>query len=48
MCERVVSEDSLLIVYCLVKYITQDMCDKAADYSLATLKHIPDWFVQAN
>ena len=27
------------------KYITQKMCDKAVDDSLAALKLIPDWFV---
>ena len=45
MCDRVVSEDSFLIVYCSDKYITQKMCDEAVDDSLATLKLIPDWFI---
>ena len=45
MCERVVSEDSFLVVYCPDKYKTQRMCDEAVDGSLAALKLIPDWFV---
>ena len=45
MCDRVVSEDTFLIVYCPDKYKTQKICDKAVDDSLATLKLIPDWFV---
>ena len=45
MCDRVVSEDPSLIVYCPDKYITQRMCDGAAGDSLAALKLIPDWFV---
>ena len=45
MCDRVVSEDPFLILYCPDKYITQRMCDKAVDDSLAALKLIPSWFV---
>ena len=45
MCDRGVSEDSFLIVYCSDQYKTQQMCDKAADDSLAALKLIPDWFI---
>ena len=45
MCDRVVSEDPFLIVYCPNKYITPKMCDEATDDSLATLKLIPDWFL---
>ena len=41
----VVSEDPFLIVHSPDKYITQRMCDKAVDDSLAALKLIPDWFV---
>ena len=41
MCGRVVSEDRFLILHCLAKYITQKMCDKAVDDSLASLKRIP-------
>ena len=45
MCDRVASEDPFLILYCPNKYITQRMCDKAVDESLAALELIPDWFV---
>ena len=44
MCERVVSEDYFLIVYCINKI--QRMCDQAADDCLAALKFIPNWFVK--
>ena len=46
MCDRVVSEDPFLIVYCPNTYITQKMCDEAVDDSIATLKLTPDWFVK--
>ena len=42
MCERVVSEDLFLIVYCPDKYKTQIMFDEAIDDCLATSKDIPD------
>ena len=45
MCDRVVSEDPFLTVYCPDQNKTQRMCDEAVDYSLAALKLIPDWFV---
>ena len=45
ICDRVVSEDRFLIVYCSDTDKTQRMCDQAADYSLAPLKLILDWFV---
>ena len=35
MCDRVVSEDHFLIVYCPNKYTSQRMCDEAVDDSLA-------------
>ena len=35
------------IVYCPDKYKTQEMCDEAADDSLAALRLIPDWFVRS-
>ena len=38
MCERVVSENSFLIVPCPYKYKTQRMCDEAVDDSLEALK----------
>ena len=42
MCDRVVSKDSVLIVYWPAKYI---MCNAAVDDSLAALKLVPDWSV---
>ena len=45
MCDRVVSEDLYLTVYCPDKYKTQKMCDEAVDDCLVALKVIPDWFV---
>ena len=39
MCDRVVSENPFLIVYCPDKYIAQKMCDNAL------IKLIPDWFI---
>ena len=46
MCDRVVSEDPYLIVYCPDKHITQRMCDEAVDDSLAALKLIPIGLLQ--
>ena len=45
MCDRVVSEDPFLQVYCPDKYKTQRLCDEAVDDSLAALKLMPDGFV---
>ena len=45
MCDKVVSENTFLIVYCPDKYKTQRMCDEAVDDCLAALKLIPDWFL---
>ena len=45
MCDRVVSKDSFLILYCPDKYITQNTCNEAGDDSPAALKLIHDWFV---
>ena len=45
MCDRVVSEDPFLIVYCPDRYKTYRMCDEAVDDSQEVLKFIPDWFV---
>ena len=42
MCDRVVSEDLFLIVYCLDKNKTQIVFDEAIDDCLATFKYIPD------
>ena len=45
ICDIVVSLYSILIIYCLDRYIIEKMRDKAVDDSLAALKLIPDWFV---
>ena len=42
MCQRLVSEDLSVIVYCPDKYVTQIMCDEAVDDFLAALRLIPD------
>ena len=43
-CVSVASEDPFLIAYCLDKYKTQRMCDKAVDDCLAAVKLVHDWF----
>ena len=45
ICNLAASLYFLFVAYCLYKYITQEMCDKAVNDSLAELKLIPDWFV---
>ena len=45
LCDRVVSEDPFLRIYCPGKYKTQRVCNEAVVDSLATLKLIPDWLV---
>ena len=48
MCDKAVSEDPFLLVYCPDKYITQKICDEAVANSLATLKPICNWFVTSS
>ena len=45
MWERVVSEDSFMIIYCPYKYKTQNMYVEAVDDCLAALRFIPGCFV---
>ena len=45
MCDKVVFKDPFMLKYCFDRYKTQEMCDKAVDVFLATLKFIPDWFL---
>ena len=45
MCDRVVSEDPFLILYCPGKYEPLAMFDEAVHDSLAVLKLIPECFV---
>ena len=42
MCDRVISEDHFVIVYCPNKYKTQRMWDKTVDDCLAALKFNPE------
>ena len=44
MCEKAFSEDFFMLKYCLDRYKTQEMCDKALNNFLPTLNFIPDWF----
>ena len=34
-----------MLKYCLDRYNTQEMCDKAVNAYLPVLKFVPDWFV---
>ena len=43
-CDRVLSEDPFLIVYCADKDKTHRICDKTVDDSQAALKFILHWF----
>ena len=46
MYDKVVSKDAFRLKFCLDRYGTQEMCDKAVkDAFLPTLKFVPDWFV---
>ena len=42
MCGKVVTKDLFMLKYCLDKYKTQEVCDKAVDSVLPTLKFFPD------
>ena len=44
-CDRVVSEDPLMLLYYLDIYKTQRICDETVDYCLAPFKFISDLFV---
>ena len=45
MCDKIISENPVSLRYVLDQYKTQQMCSKAADDCLTTLKLVPDWFV---
>lgn len=45
MCNKVGSKDPFVPKYCVDWYKTQEMCDKAFDAVLPTLKFVPDRFV---
>ena len=44
MCNKVVFEETCMLKYCLNRYKSQEMCDKAVDAFLRTLNFFPDWF----
>ena len=45
MCDNIISKNSFMLKYCRDKYITQKMCEKAANGFSPTLNFVPDWFV---
>ena len=45
MCDRVVSEDTFMLKYCLNRYNTQNMCDEAVNDCLLAIKFVLDWFI---
>ena len=45
MCDKAVSNDPFMVKYCVDRYKTQEMCNKAVNDFLPALKFIPDWFV---
>ena len=45
MCRKAVSDDPFVLKYCINRYETQEMCDKAVDGFLLALKFVIDWFV---
>ena len=45
MCDKVVSEDPFMLKYSLDRYKIQEMCDKAVNAFLPTLRFVPDRFV---
>ena len=45
MCDGIVAADPFMLMYCLDRYKSQEMCYEAVDNFLVALKFIPDWFV---
>ena len=45
ICGKIVSEDPFILKYCVDRYNTQEMRDKAVDAFLPALKFVPDWFL---
>ena len=45
MCDKAVSKDPFVLKYCLDRYKSQEMRNKAVDAFLPTLKFVPDWFL---
>ena len=44
MCHEAFCENTFMLKYCIDRYKTQEMCDKAVDDFLPTLKFVTDWF----
>ena len=44
MCDKVLSNDPFMLIYCLDRYKTPEMCDKAVHNFLPALIFVPDWF----
>ena len=42
MCDKAFSGDSFILKYCLDRYKTQKICDKAVDNFLLTLPFVPE------
>ena len=45
MCDKILSKTPFMFKYCPDKYITETMCNEAADNFLPIFYFIPDWFV---
>ena len=45
MRDKFISKDSFMLKYCVDRCKTQEMCDKAVDAFLRTLKFVPDSFL---
>ena len=45
MCDKVISADPFMLVYCPDRWETQKICNEAVDDCLAALNFIPVWFV---
>ena len=45
MCDKVISEDLFMLVYCPDRYEIQKMCNEAVDDCLVALRFITNWFV---
>ena len=45
LCDKIASEDLVMLKYCPDKRKTQEMCDKVVDSYLLALKFVTDWFV---
>ena len=48
MCDRVVSENPFMIIYCLDRYRNQRICDEHVNDRLKAFKFITDWFVPSD